>query len=84
MDWQKPEIKTTQAEYNILHHQVFSTEHGEKLLQYWVQEFLIDMPVAKAGLDPSHAFQREGQNMFIRSIMTRKKAGLQYLKGDTK
>lgn len=84
MDWDKPEVQTKQADYNVLHHKVFSTDDGKKLLQFWIDEFLIDMPVAKAGLDASYAFQREGQNMFIRSIISRSKAGLNYLKGVTK
>jgi hypothetical protein len=84
MDWEKPVVNIKQADYNVLHHKVFSSDDGQKLLQFWIQEFLIDMPVAKAGIDPSFAFQREGQNMFVRSIMTRKAAGLKYLKGETK
>lgn len=84
MDWQKPEVQTKQSDLNVLVHQVFSTEAGEKLLEIWIDEFLIKNPVAKAGLDPSFAFQREGQNQFLRTIMERKLAGLKYLKGETK
>ena len=49
---------------------VFSTEDGQKLLQ-WLRQMYVDVPVAVPGTDPSHAFFAEGQRTVVRDIEAR-------------
>ena len=49
---------------------VFSSEDGQKLLQ-WLQHMYVNVPIAVPGTDPSHAFFAEGQRTVVRDIEVR-------------
>ena len=49
---------------------VFSSEDGQKLLQ-WLQLMYVNVPLAVPGTDPSHAFFAEGQRTVVRDIEVR-------------
>ena len=49
---------------------VFSSEDGQKLLQ-WLRDMYVNVPIAVPGTDPSHAFFAEGQRTVVRDIMVR-------------
>jgi hypothetical protein len=49
---------------------VFSTEDGQKLLQ-WLRDMYVNVPIAVPGTDPSHAFFAEGQRTVVRDIEVR-------------
>ena len=49
---------------------VFSSEDGQKLLQ-WLQLMYVNVPIAVPGTDPSHAFFAEGQRTVVRDIEVR-------------
>jgi hypothetical protein len=49
---------------------VFSSEDGQKLLQ-WLQLMYVNVPIAVPGTDPSHAFFAEGQRTVVRDIEAR-------------
>ena len=49
---------------------VFSSEDGQKLLQ-WLQLMYVNVPIAMPGTDPSHAFFAEGQRTVVRDIEAR-------------
>lgn len=49
---------------------VFSTEDGQKLLD-WLQQIYVDVPVAVPGADPSFAFFADGQRTVIRDLIAR-------------
>jgi len=49
---------------------VFSSEDGQKLLQ-WLKDMYVNVPIAVPGADPSHAFFAEGQRTVVRDIEVR-------------
>jgi hypothetical protein len=49
---------------------VFSTEDGQKLLQ-WLRDVYVNVPIAVPGTDPSHAYFAEGQRTVVREIEAR-------------
>ena len=49
---------------------VFSSEDGQKLLQ-WLRDMYVNVPIAVPGTDPSHAFFAEGQRTVVRDIEVR-------------
>ena len=49
---------------------VFSSEDGQKLLQ-WLKYMYVNVPIAVPGTDPSHAFFAEGQRNVVRDIEAR-------------
>ena len=49
---------------------VFSSEDGQKLLQ-WLQHMYVNVPIAVPGTDPSYAFFAEGQRTVVRDIEVR-------------
>ena len=49
---------------------VFSSEDGQKLLQ-WLKDMYVNVPIAVPGTDPSHAFFAEGQRTVVRDIEVR-------------
>ena len=49
---------------------VFSTEDGQKLLQ-WLRDMYVNVPIAVPGTDPSHAYFAEGQRTVVRDIEVR-------------
>ena len=49
---------------------VFSSEDGQKLLQ-WLQLMYVNVPIAVPGTDPSHAYFAEGQRTVVRDIEVR-------------
>jgi hypothetical protein len=49
---------------------VFSTEDGQKLLQ-WLRDVYVNVPIAVPGTDPSHAFFAEGQRTVVRDLEAR-------------
>jgi hypothetical protein len=49
---------------------VFSSEDGQKLLQ-WLRDMYVNVPIAVPGADPSHAFFAEGQRTVVRDIEVR-------------
>jgi hypothetical protein len=49
---------------------VFSSEDGQKLLQ-WLQHMYVNVPIAVPGTDPSHAYFAEGQRTVVRDIEVR-------------
>ena len=49
---------------------VFSSEDGQKLLQ-WLQLMYVNVPIAVPGTDPSHAFFAGGQRTVVRDIEVR-------------
>jgi hypothetical protein len=46
---------------------VFGTEDGQKLLA-WLNQTVLQQPVALPGSDSSYAYYREGQNSIVRDI----------------
>ena len=49
---------------------VFSSEDGQKLLQ-WLKYMYVNVPIAVPGTDPSHAYFAEGQRTVVRDIEVR-------------
>lgn len=49
---------------------VFSSEDGQKLLQ-WLQLMYVNVPIAVPGTDSSHAYFAEGQRSVVRDIEVR-------------
>jgi hypothetical protein len=49
---------------------VFSTEDGQKLLQ-WLRDVYVNVPIAVPGTDSSHAYFAEGQRTVVRDIEAR-------------
>lgn len=49
---------------------VFSSEDGQKLLQ-WLKDMYVNVSIAVPGTDPSHAFFAEGQRTVVRDIEVR-------------
>jgi hypothetical protein len=49
---------------------VFSSEDGQKLLQ-WLRDMYVNVPIAVPGTDPSYAFFAEGQRTVVRDIEVR-------------
>ena len=49
---------------------VFSSEDGQKLLQ-WLRDMYVNVPIAVPGTDPSHAYFAEGQRTVVRDIEVR-------------
>lgn len=49
---------------------VFSSEDGQKLLQ-WMRDMYVNVPIASPGTDPSFAYFAEGQRNVVRDIMAR-------------
>lgn len=49
---------------------VFTSEDGQKLLE-WFKQMYVDVPIAVPGADPSHAFYADGQRNVIRDIEAR-------------
>ena len=49
---------------------VFSSEDGQKLLQ-WLRDMYVNVPIAVPGTDPSYAYFAEGQRTVVRDIEVR-------------
>lgn len=61
--------KVLAQELAELTYNVFETAQGKKLLEYWIENNLM-APVAHPNYSESYARFIEGQNNFIRSIIT--------------
>lgn len=64
------DVSQKRDDTNRLVLRVFSTEDGEKLLD-WLKSIYVDVPVAVPGTDPSYAFFAEGQRNVVRDILHR-------------
>lgn len=49
---------------------VFSSEDGQKLLQ-WLQDMYVNVPIAVPGTDASHAYYADGQRSVVRDLLAR-------------
>ena len=64
------EVDQKREDLSRLTLRVFSTEDGQKLLQ-WMRDMYVNVPIAVPGTDPSYAFFAEGQRTVVRDIEVR-------------
>lgn len=64
------EAKQKREDLDRLTLRVFSSEDGQKMLQ-WLRHMYVEVPVAVPGTDPSHAYFAEGQRTVVREIEAR-------------
>ncbi len=64
------DVKQQRNETDQLFLRVFGTVDGKNLME-WLNQTVLEQPVALPGSDPSYAFYREGQNSIVRDIQAR-------------
>lgn len=64
------EVSQQREDLSRLCLRVFSTEDGQKLLE-WMSSMYVEVPIAVPGSDPSYAFYAEGQRNVVRDLMAR-------------